>query len=514
MGHLRKFVQRVGLVLTLLIGGVLGGLMTPLPSEALNSQQPTVTFQGADGSVNISMARIPNVNNACPSPDTAYNSCWSITPGTYGSGNDAWVVGHYNATSNKARIIINDSSATGSRDAMKMTGITFKPVVPGTAASPRVLKVIITHIFNEGGGNISGDYLIAMAQGGQFAPESDENVIGNRLKQTGTGTTSGNFTSGTFALGTLDTGTFTTSSINGKVGYVTKSKAASVVKPACNTGSNRCAPTLKLEYEIYVVGDDQLQLSDSVSETGGVCYKGLKLKLLKLIDHIFDKFDHLADDEHPLGCTKFAEASNAETAAAVAAIVATGIGSGGVAVETCLGACIVINKTVDPDLNTGVDPVTFDFTGTGAGINNFTLITDGKGGESTTFSGLVAGASTRIITETGFPYVSDSVSDGGDGDHDKFWWTHNVSCVSALGSESGTTWTVDVPTFAEVNAKRGYLGVGPPPVVPAPAVDAFRRGSVTVTNLAAGDTLTCTFDNRLYNDDVCDNDPNNNTCED
>ena len=165
-----------GLVFSLLIVGVLGSLMAPLPSEALNSQQPTVTFKGSSSQVNISMTKIPNVNNACPSPDSAYNSCWSITPGTYGSGNDAWTVGNY-STSNKARVIINDSSAAGSRDGMKLTGITFTPVVPGTAASPRVLEVIITHIFNEGGGNISGDYQWAMAQGGQFDPPGGPHLL-------------------------------------------------------------------------------------------------------------------------------------------------------------------------------------------------------------------------------------------------------------------------------------------------------------------------------------------------
>jgi hypothetical protein len=516
-GGCMKYLWRVGLVPSLLIVGVLGGWLAPLSSEALNSIQPTVTFQGSSSSVNISMTRIPNANNACPFPDTAYNSCWSITPGTYGSGNDQWTVGHFNATSNKARVLINDSSATGSRDAMKMTGITFKPVVPGTAASPRVLKVIITHTFDEGGGNISGDYLIAMAQGGQFDPDSNENVIGNKLKQTGTGTTSGNFTSGTFALGTLDTGTFTTSTILDKVGYVTKSKAASVVKPACNTGSGRCAPKLKLEYEITVVGDDQLQLSDSVSETGGVCYKGLKL----------DKFDHLRDEEHPLGCTKFAEAANEETADAVAAIVATGIASGGEAVETCLGACIVINKTVDPDLNVPGQAM-FDFTGTGNGITNFTLTTNGEedGGESTTFSNLVAGASGWTITETGFPYAPDIYDDvpPGESDHDSFWWTHTVSCESALNAGGaslpppGTEWTTHDVTFNDVHPYRKALGndasLGnedplPTDSIPDTAItyNSKRQGYVTVTNLAAHDTLTCTFKNRLYNDDHPNNDP-------
>lgn len=510
-----RYLRWIGLMPSLLIVGVLEGLLAPLPSEALNSQQPTVTFQGSSSSVNISMTRIPNVNNACPSPDTAYNSCWSIAPGTYGSGNDQWVVGHYNATSNKARVLINDASAAGSRDSMKLTGITFKPVVPGTAASPRVLHVIITHPFNEGGGNISGDYQWALAQGGQFDPPSTENVIGNRLKLTGTGSGSG-ITN--FSLGILDTGNFTTSTILDKVGYVTKSKAASVVKPACNTGSGRCAPTIKYDYEITVVGSDQLQLSDSVFGAGGVCYKGLKLALMKLIDHIFDKFDHLADAEHPMGCNKFAEGLNEQVQGAVAAIVAEGIASGGVAVETCEGACIVINKTVDPDLNTGEAPVTFGFTGTGAGISNFTLITDGIGGESTTFSNLATGAVPRTITETGFPFVPDTFDDvpPAQSDHDSFWWTRSVSCESNLSGNVGNVgpslWTTFAPTFNTVHNNRFALGNDPSlgnedPLPTDPGIAPLRQGYVTVTNLAAGDTITCTFDNRLYNDDNPSNNP-------
>lgn len=488
------YLRWVGLMPSLLFVGVLADLLAPLPSEALNSIQPTVTIDGA----RVGMTRIPNVNNACPAPDTAYNSCWSIPTGTY----NGWTVGHYNATSNKARVLINDASAAGSRDSMKMTGITFTKT-GGQIGVTYVTHAIITHLFNEGGGNISGDYLWALAQGGQFDPPSNENVVGNRLKLTGTGT------AGTsFPLGVLDTGNFTTSTINNVVGYVTKSKAASVVKPACNTGSGRCAPTIKYDYEITVKGADQLQLSDSVFGAGGVCYKGLKLALMKLIDHIFDKFDHLRDEEHPMGCTKFGEALNEEVQAAVNAIVQEGIASGGVAVETCEGACIVINKTVDPDLNTGDTPITFNFTGTGAGITNFDLITDGIGGESTTFSNLATGATTRTITETGFPYVPDTF----DGvppelsDHDAFWWTRSVSCESTLSGSVGNVgpslWTTFAPTFATVNANRGNLGNNPPL-----GDVTLRQGYVTVTNLAAGDTLTCTFGNRLYNDDHPNNNP-------
>jgi hypothetical protein len=428
-------------------------------------------------------------------------------------------------------VLINDVSTTGSVDTMKMTGVTFTPVIPGTVAIPQVVHAIVTNTYNVGGGNIAGNYTWGMVQGGQFDPPSIENVVGDRLKLTGTGTANGV----NFPLGVLDTGSFTTSTINNIVGYVAKSKAASVVKAGCNTGSNRCAPVIKYDYEITVRGLDTLFLTDSIFGNGGPCYKGVKLALLKLVDRIFDKFDHLADDEHPLGCTKFVENLNAPDApqqGAFNAIITEGQNTpGAVLAETCEGACIVINKTVDPDLNVP-GQAKFDFTATGAGMENFTLITgdcDGSpcGDVTQTFSGLSTGASTRTITETGFPFVPDTYDNSGDppfthatSDHDSFWWTRTVSCESALNEgggslpSPGTTWTTFEPLFVTVNDNRGALGVGPPPVVPAPAIDALRQGYVTVTNLAAGDTLTCNFVNRVYIDDRCDNDPTNNNCDD
>jgi hypothetical protein len=249
--------------------------------------------------------------------------------------------------------------------------------------------------------------------------------------------------------------------------------------------------------------------------------------LLKLIDHIFDKFDHLADAEHPLGCIKFAEMLlDPPAQEAFNAIVTEGENTpGAVAAETCLGACIVINKTVDPDLNVP-GQADFGFIATGAGMENFTLITgdcDGSpcGDGTQTFINLATGG-PRTITETGFPYVPD-IFDGvpaESSDHDSFWWTHTVSCESANnpapGNTSGpTTWTTVVPTFDAVHPNRFALGndasLGNEDPLPTdPDIAPSRQGSVTVTNLAAGDTLTCTFDNRLYNDDHPNNNPNNN----
>ena len=94
-----------------------------------------------------------------------------------------------------------------------------------------------------------------------------------------------------------------------------------------------------------------------------------------------------------------------------------------------------------------------------------------------------------------------------------------MSCESALnpapGSTSGpTTWTTFEPTFSAVNSQRFALGndvsLGNEDPLPTdPGIAPLRQGYVTVTNLAAGDTLTCTFDNRLYNDDHPNNNPDN-----
>jgi hypothetical protein len=153
---------------------------------------------------------------------------------------------------------------------------------------------------------------------------------------------------------------------------------------------------------------------------------------------------------------------------------------------------------------------TFGFTADGIGVSDFdsitTAATTGTGSKTINLLATGPDAGSRTITETGFPFVSDAVADGGDADHDKFWWTKNVSCVS-LTNPGGvslappfTGWTTVIPTFTVVNNYRSALGDNPPT-----GDLTLRQGSVTVTNLAALDTLTCTFDNRLFNDDVAGN---------
>ena len=113
-----RCLRWMGLLSSLLIVGVLGGLLAPLSSEAL-----TVKIAG-------STVQITPTSAACSS---GYNLCSFIRPGQYGT----WMVGDVSST-NKARIMIADNSAANSLDLLKLTGITFTPW--GRARRPRPSK--------------------------------------------------------------------------------------------------------------------------------------------------------------------------------------------------------------------------------------------------------------------------------------------------------------------------------------------------------------------------------------
>ena len=239
------YFRWVGLLSSLLFVGAFGALLAPLPSHALS-----VTIDGR-------AVQLTTTSAACTS---GYNLCAFIPPGTYGG----WTVGNVSST-NRARIMIGDNSAANSLDLLKLTGITFTPVV---TAGTKTMRVVVTHTYNAGGGNPAGNYAWGYGMAGYLDPPANENIVGDQLQQTGQGNFAGKMT----ALGSgLDTGKFATPSTNNLNGSVTKSRAAVVVMPACNTGSNRCAPTITQTFTLTVVGADKLVLSDSVIAAGGTC---------------------------------------------------------------------------------------------------------------------------------------------------------------------------------------------------------------------------------------------------
>ena len=165
--------------------------------------------------------------------------------------------------------MIGDNSTAGSLDLMKLTGIKFTPVgVTAGTTTTTTATIVVTHTYNAGGGNPAGDYAWGYGMAGYLDPPSNENVVGDQLKQTG----QGNFAGKISALGLgLDTGKFATPTTLNLNGSVTKSRAATVVMPACNTGSNRCAPTITQTFTLTMTGADTLVLSDSVIAAGGTC---------------------------------------------------------------------------------------------------------------------------------------------------------------------------------------------------------------------------------------------------
>ena len=143
MRYLRKFVLRVGLVSTLLIGGVLGGLMAPLPSEALPPTLTTLTIK-IDG-IELSHSSGSFLNTAsstCAPSDVTlgYNFCYAINTSTTVFYNSAQVkvpagtgtlqpVRQYkivNYTGTVARLRLSDKNG---QDGVSLAGMVIAPVL-------------------------------------------------------------------------------------------------------------------------------------------------------------------------------------------------------------------------------------------------------------------------------------------------------------------------------------------------------------------------------------------------
>ena len=82
MRYLMKYLQQVGLVSTLLTGGVLGGLLAPLPSEsAAPTAPPTVTLK-MDAGTTLTLPTLTLMT--CLSADISpggYNYCYTVPTG-------------------------------------------------------------------------------------------------------------------------------------------------------------------------------------------------------------------------------------------------------------------------------------------------------------------------------------------------------------------------------------------------------------------------------------------------
>lgn len=489
-----RYLRWVGLVSTLLFVGVLGGLMAPLPSEAVPSM-PTLTIDG------VTITNLQYYGDGCGTVgtpnDPGFNACWSI-PSANGlqlpikildsagkvsteaariNGRQVsnWYIGSYSAT-NKARVLIFDVSTSGSTDDMKLTGITFTPV---TAQSPnRQLDVFLTNTFNQpDGGNLKGNYTWNLGQGGNMDPFPEtETTIDSGVQLTGTANNIGDV--GTGNLGVLHKYNLikappTPPTPVNTIIVVSESIVVPPVKPPtvkmvsgtdaiCNTGkvgsTDRCAPTIMYNYHVTIKGLDILNLVDSLVGCGGSCdnsYGGGQF------------CDEYGGNCLP-SCTNAAFVAQCEDPTAgtiptsLAAEIAEGIAIGGV--EICGSNCILTMVKASPAKKGNVDvgahlTVTFNASGPGFAnpfsVFNVNTNADGIGGHPSKDLDTGPNVGTRTFSIPSYPLG---------------WEAANISCVSLLNK----------PTTSNPTSNWSINGTG-------------RGVHVEVRTLGDGDILTCTW---------------------
>jgi hypothetical protein len=191
MRYLMKYLQQVGLVSTLLTGGVLGGLMAPLPSEsAAPTAPPTVTLKMDTGSPITLGTQLSTCLAGDISPG-GYNYCYAVTVGgTVGATGRQFQV-QANGT---PRVRIADKNG---QDKMSLTGVKFVPVGSWPADESHTLTLTVSAKLDAttdgtGGASINltnaGIYKWAVRSSGEFLGSSGSDPVGNTLVLTGVGT--------------------------------------------------------------------------------------------------------------------------------------------------------------------------------------------------------------------------------------------------------------------------------------------------------------------------------------
>jgi len=129
----RMCLQQMGLVVVLLVAGVLGGLMAPLPSEASSAD---VTLQVDNGTP----VHILGNSTTCPS---GYNVCFMLNfsaANAFGNNNRSFkIINHPGTSATGAKLYLNDIAGP---DSMKFNGVDFVPTT--TSSWPNTESHVLT----------------------------------------------------------------------------------------------------------------------------------------------------------------------------------------------------------------------------------------------------------------------------------------------------------------------------------------------------------------------------------
>lgn len=193
MRYPRKFVKRVGLVPSLLIVGVLGGLMAPLFSEAAGpSRSPTITLRMDSGSpLTLSDLAVRTCSSSDVSPG-GYNYCYTVPTGGTVTGTGGF---QYRIDPNGTpRVRIADKNG---QDKISLTGVQFVPVGTWPNTESHTLTLTLSATLDAttdgvGGATINetnaGNYKWAVRSSGEFIANANSDSVGNSLTLAGVGT--------------------------------------------------------------------------------------------------------------------------------------------------------------------------------------------------------------------------------------------------------------------------------------------------------------------------------------
>lgn len=198
-----KFLQRAGLVSTMLIGGVVGGLMAPLPSDAGTPADGTLSLTLQVDGLPATPANLLVTSGGDPAPGVCtatetsnnYTSCWNVNTGST----------LYGTAGRKYRMVRADSNVAGrfrvadklGQDKMQLVGVKFEPEVTTWSQSQTVTVVLKEHnVFNssvninnatDANDNNPAKYSLVIRSGGAFSAPSGQSPVGDIVTFTGSG---------------------------------------------------------------------------------------------------------------------------------------------------------------------------------------------------------------------------------------------------------------------------------------------------------------------------------------
>ena len=279
----------VGLVFSLLIVGVLGGLLAPLPSEA---GTPILTLEvdpdpdgtgplvrGGTGPIGFLVADTLAV---CTTTEksSGYTQCYSVSTSATATGkNGRQYMAKAFDVGVTARLLLSDKS---SGDAAKLTGVTFFPTTTNWATTEaHALQIIMTHTFDFAPNTLTAVGL-GMRAGGMFVsgptaltPNVTKN---NSVKFAG----KGKFQGATGAEENLVNSanpvplSFTEGSSVQK-SYFTLDQVIQYPSFACDSNGTAtgtvCIPIITLTYDVTLTGPDSVSMTDSAKVQAVGCEK-------------------------------------------------------------------------------------------------------------------------------------------------------------------------------------------------------------------------------------------------